>query len=394
MIKKVLIFNYSGWNQIVSSLIEGLKLNTDLQLFSTTKSNYGGDIVIKSPRHYGVYSIGDDSMWIQSHVKDEEGYVNECRQLMNECDLIVTFNHNDTESSAYFRTFDKGTFLSNETLNQYTRHGFRVKPSGEMITYLHQEALQFFRDKMVTIDPGDFSDKMYGDYVGAHPSCSQVYFKREKSLDIEWPDNVHPIPFSAEERYFTGGKDFDKIWNNKKLNMSCLIRTACHPNRPLIKEEIMKHYSNDELCVVDSIFGRKNNDGIDEQLEGADTGNCVRHHHFYFDVLSNAKINIEGPPGNNAFYTGRMMESLANGCCYFYPTPNYNVDFPNSLIDGKDFVIYHSPDELIEKIEYYLSHEEEMRTIAENGFNKLLKYHTSEVRAKEFIETCEMYIDD
>ena len=133
---------------------------------------------------------------------------------------------------------------------------------------------------------------------------------------------------------------------------------------------------------------------MDEQLEGTDIGECVKHHHNYFDILSRVKINIEGPVGNLAFYTGRMMESLANGCCYFYPTPNYNVDFPNGLIDGEDFIIYHNLDELIEKIEYYLSHEEEMRTIAENGFNKLVKYHTSEVRAKEFIETCERYVYD
>ena len=54
MIKKILIFNYTGWNQTVASLIEGLKLNKNLQLFSTTKSNYGDGIVIKSPRHYSV----------------------------------------------------------------------------------------------------------------------------------------------------------------------------------------------------------------------------------------------------------------------------------------------------------------------------------------------------
>ena len=64
--------------------------------------------------------------------------------------------------------------------------------------------------------------------------------------------------------------------------------------------------------------------------------------------------------GNTSFYTGRMMESLANGCCYFYPTPTYNVDFPNGLIDGEDFIIYSDENDLIEKIEYYLSHEEEM----------------------------------
>jgi len=107
-----------------------------------------------------------------------------------------------------------------------------------------------------------------------------------------------------------------------------------------------------------------------------------------------SKINIEGLPGNGAFYTGRMMESLANGCCYFYPIPAYNVDFPNGLIDGEDFIIYSNGEDLIDKVEYYLSHEDEMRTIAKNGFNKLLKYHTSEVRAKEFIATCEKYMYD
>ena len=306
-IRKVLIFNYSGWNQTVSSLVEGLKLNKTLQLFSTTKSNYGSDIVIKSPHHYSVYPIGTNSMWIQSFVIDEEEYATECRHLMDECDLIVIFNHNDVQSSAHFRTCH----------------------DGENLTYLQLEVSQYFKNKVAMINPGDFYSVRYGDYVGAHPTYSQVYFKREKSLDIDWPDNVHPMPFSAEERYFTVGKNFNEIWGNKKLNVSCLFRTDCHSDRPSIKEAVIKKYDNDELCVVDGVFGRKVDDGLDEQLEGVDTGDCVRHHHFYFDILSDAKINIEGPVGNTAFYTGRMMESLANGCCYFYPTPNYNVDFPN-----------------------------------------------------------------
>ena len=31
-------------------------------------------------------------------------------------------------------------------------------------------------------------------------------FKREKDLDLEWPDNVVPFPRASEERYFAGGK--------------------------------------------------------------------------------------------------------------------------------------------------------------------------------------------
>jgi hypothetical protein len=46
LIKKILIFNYTGWNQVAASLTEGLKLNKQLELFSTTKANYGEDILI------------------------------------------------------------------------------------------------------------------------------------------------------------------------------------------------------------------------------------------------------------------------------------------------------------------------------------------------------------
>ena len=57
MIQKVLIFNHIGWNQTVSSLVEGLKSKPELELFSTTKSNYGEDILIKSEREYMVNTI-------------------------------------------------------------------------------------------------------------------------------------------------------------------------------------------------------------------------------------------------------------------------------------------------------------------------------------------------
>ena len=205
------------------------------------------------------------------------------------------------------------------------------------------------------------------------------------------------FPFSAERRYFASGKDFNKMWDNKDLNLSCLFRYSGHSHGPTGREEIKKaineKYYDNPKCITKNVFGRSYDDGIDKEIEGKEIGEAVRHHHKYFDVISKSKINIEGLPGNTAFYTGRMMESLANGCCYFYPTPTYNVDFPNGLIDGEDFIIYSDENDLIEKIEYYLSHETEMRTIAENGFNKLIKYHTSKVRAKEFIETCERYME-
>ena len=149
---------------------------------------------------------------------------------------------------------------------------------------------------------------------------------------------------------------------------------------------------------TEDVFYAKINQKIDKKIygvKGDELVGSIRHHYSYYETLCKTKINIECPQYQGwGFHTQRMMESLANGCCYFYPTPPYNIDFPNGLIDKEDYVIYHSPDDLIEKIDYYLSNEKEMKSIAENGFNKLIKYHTSEVRAKEFIETCERYMNE
>ena len=387
MIKKILIFNYSSWNQIIASLIEGLKFNEQLELFSTAQANYSEDILIKSQREYSVTKIHEPvpyfvppSLYIASNVIDGPAYIKECRDLMDEADLIVMVDDNGSQTSAYFRSDNK------------------------LQDMLHQYGLYYHKEKTVLIHPGDFSgpDKMYGEYFGGDPSYYKVYFKREKDLELEWADNVEPFPFSAEERYFAAGKDFNKIWDNKDLNLSCLFRYSGHDRsedgggvyREDIKKAVNEKYYGDPKCITKNVFGRGRDDSIDKKIEGKEVGDAVRHHHKYFDVISKSKINIEGLPGHTAFYTGRMLESLANGCCYFYPTPTYNIDFPNGLVDGEDFIIYHSAEDLLDKIEYYLSHEKEMRAIAESGMNKLLKYHTSEVRAKEFIEICERYMYD
>ena len=83
------------------------------------------------------------------------------------------------------------------------------------------------------------------------------------------------------------------------------------------------------------------------------------------------------------------------GCCLFLPTPAYNVDFPNGFKDKENVVIYDkdNPNDLIDKINYYLNNRDDLKRIAKSGFENLLKYHTSEARAKEFIETCERYIN-
>ena len=265
MIKKVLIFNYTGWNQIAASLIEGLKLNKNIEVLSTTKSNYGSDIAINSKRLYNIMNIpgnGPASLYTSSIVCDTDEYITECQDLMGECDLVVIYDDNKTLSTAHF----------------HNKGGVRID--------LHEYALRYHRDKVVMIDVSDFHTMEYGVYTGGHPIYSKIYFKREKNLDDEYPDNVEPMPFSAERRYFASGKDFNKMWGNKTFKLALLFRRDVINERKNLINEISGRYSSDEKCLTNNVFGRSCEDGMDEELEGTNTGDCVRHHHKYFDVIS------------------------------------------------------------------------------------------------------------
>ena len=65
---------------------------------------------------------------------------------------------------------------------------------------------------------------------------------------------------------------------------------------------------------------------------------------------------------------------------------NYQEDFLDYFEPGVDYVYYVSYDDLLEKIEYYLTHEEERAQIARNGYEKVKKYHTYKNRFDEMVK--------
>lgn len=79
----------------------------------------------------------------------------------------------------------------------------------------------------------------------------------------------------------------------------------------------------------------------------------------------------------------RIMDIM--GCGGFVLT-NYQEDMLNFFVPDEDFVYYESRQDLMNKIEYYLLHEDERRRIAENGHRKVAAEHTYEQRLAEIIE--------
>lgn len=73
------------------------------------------------------------------------------------------------------------------------------------------------------------------------------------------------------------------------------------------------------------------------------------------------------------------------GCGGFLLT-NYQAEIPNYFEIGHDLETYESMEELEEKVHYYLMHDEERVEIAINGYEKVAKYHTYEIRLAQMIK--------
>lgn len=65
---------------------------------------------------------------------------------------------------------------------------------------------------------------------------------------------------------------------------------------------------------------------------------------------------------------------------------NFQADLSLHFVAGEDFVYYDNIDDLIAKVGYYLSHEEERMKIAKNGYEKVKNHHTYRHRVREMLE--------
>ena len=72
------------------------------------------------------------------------------------------------------------------------------------------------------------------------------------------------------------------------------------------------------------------------------------------------------------------------GCAGFLIT-NYQAEIPEYFEIGRDLETYESMEELEQKVQYYLTHEDERIEIAINGYEKVSRLHTYEKRVAEMI---------
>ena len=100
-----------------------------------------------------------------------------------------------------------------------------------------------------------------------------------------------------------------------------------------------------------------------------------------------AKINLN--ISLRSILTGiplRAFDIMGNGG---FLLSNYQEDFREHFVPDEDFVYYESYGDLMDKVDYYLSHDKERREIAANGYEKVKQGHTFKERVDEILRVIE-----
>lgn len=101
-------------------------------------------------------------------------------------------------------------------------------------------------------------------------------------------------------------------------------------------------------------------------------------------VFAASKINLNFTiPNIKSGLPLRIWDVLGSGG---FLMTNFQAEIPYYFKNKEDLVCFESTEELTELCGYYLTHEEERRRIAENGYQKVLAHHTYGQRIAKMIE--------
>jgi spore maturation protein CgeB len=111
-----------------------------------------------------------------------------------------------------------------------------------------------------------------------------------------------------------------------------------------------------------------------------------------FDVLSRSKITINCHCNSNVTgeYAGNMRLFEATGMGTLLIT-DWKKNLSDLFEPDKEVITYKTPEECVEKIQYYLEHDHEREAIARAGQERTLKEHTYHQRIKELVEIINNY---
>ena len=178
--------------------------------------------------------------------------------------------------------------------------------------------------------------------------------------------------FKKEAGWYPLGEDYTE--DDRAIIADTYIGYKCtEQERFMTLKNISEHFKLDLWTLSDvSRFPKANFRG------GADSVTMMPK------IFKCSKINLSMT--NRPIRTGmplRMFDTMGAGG---FLLTNYQAEIPEYFEIGKDLEVYESQEDLLNKIAYYLEHEDERIEIAKNGQEKVKNEHSYKIKLQKMLE--------
>lgn len=121
-----------------------------------------------------------------------------------------------------------------------------------------------------------------------------------------------------------------------------------------------------------------------EKLQGVEIGPPVEYGKAAALVFAGSKINLNiALKGIEGGTPQRVMDIMGAGG---FVMTTYCTETAELFEEDREIVMFRTPEELLEKVDYYLTHDREREQIARRGYEKVLGCYTYEHKMRELID--------
>ena len=173
------------------------------------------------------------------------------------------------------------------------------------------------------------------------------------------------MPYSTPEGFLAPASH---IYSNYYL-----ARKVTETERMLMVELLSERFQMDLYTLDENVkIGRAVNKGIADYM--IDMPKIFR--------LSKINMNVTG----KSIHTGIPLRAMDIMGCGGFLLTNFQEDLFRHFEPDVDFVYYTSFEEMLDKAEYFLSHDEEREKIRRSALDKMTREHTFEIRINEMLQ--------
>ena len=125
-------------------------------------------------------------------------------------------------------------------------------------------------------------------------------------------------------------------------------------------------------------------EAAEEKLQGVEIGPPVEYGKAAALVFAGSKINLNiALKGIEGGTPQRIMDIMGAGG---FVMSTYCEETAELFEEDREIVMFRTPEELLEKVDYYLTHDAERKRIAKQGYEKVLRCYTYENKMRELID--------